>query len=64
MLINRLIYLSEPSYNKYTYKPLGNSDGYGLKFGRIYLLNSSVGIETSFNYQHNEGRRFKQINCF
>ena len=54
----------EPSYNKYTYKPLGNSDGYGLKFGHVYFLNSSVGIETSFNYQHNESDQLQTNKLF
>lgn len=45
----------EPSYYKYTYKPLGMIDAYGVKFGHVYFLNSSVGIETSINYVKTNG---------
>lgn len=53
----------EPSYYRYTYKPLGNSDGFGLKFGHVFFLNSSVGIETSLNYQFRENNEL-QTNSF
>lgn len=54
----------EPSYFRYTYKPLGNNQGYGLKFGHAYFLNSSVGIETSLNYQFSESNQQKTNSLF
>lgn len=45
----------EPSYYKYTYKPLGMADGYALKLGHVFFLNSSVGFETSLSYQKING---------
>jgi hypothetical protein len=44
----------EPSYYTYTYKPLGNANGFGLKVGHVYFLNSSVGVESSLNYQYRD----------
>lgn len=54
----------EPSYFKYTYKPLGNVDGYGLKLGHVYFLNSSIGFETSINYQKRNGINFDTDEMF
>ena len=54
----------EPSYYKFTYKPLGNFDGYGLKFGNVYFLNSCVGIKTSLNYQHTESVQLQTNKLF
>jgi hypothetical protein len=49
----------EPSYYRYTYRPLGNNEGYGLSIGYVYFLNSSVGIESMINYQN---RKSNQLN--
>lgn len=55
----------EPSYFRYSYKPLGNpSQGFGFKFGHAYFLNSSVGIETSLNYQYKESDQLKTNTLF
>lgn len=50
----------EPSYYRYTYKPLGNNEGYGLSVGYVYFLNSSVGIESTINYQNRKNNQLEE----
>ena len=40
----------EPSYNQFISKGLGNGNGFSLKTGFSYFLNSSVAIETILKY--------------
>lgn len=55
----------EPSYYRFSYKSIGEaSQGYGLKFGHVYFLNSSVGFETSLNYQYRESDQNKTNSMF
>lgn len=60
-LINAFI---EPSYYKFLSKPLGNSNGYGLKSGMIVFFNSSVGFETSISYNKNSSKNTDATNVF
>lgn len=54
----------EPSYYYYMNKSLGNANGYGLKSGFVVFLNSSVGIEPTLNYLHNESDKFIKNDFF
>ncbi|WP_417237025.1 hypothetical protein [Bizionia paragorgiae] len=49
----------EPSYYQFISNSLGNSNGFGLKTGFIFFLNSSVGVETVIKYSKYTNNQFK-----
>jgi hypothetical protein len=49
----------EPSYYVYSNNNLSDANGYGLKSGFVFFLNSSVGIEPTLSYVHSENEKFK-----
>ena len=54
----------EASYYKYAYKLFGNATGYGIKIGHVYFLNSSVGFESTLNYQFRESNQTEKAAIF
>ena len=49
----------EPSYYIYSNNNLSDANGYGLKSGFVFFLNSSVGIEPTISYVHSENEKFQ-----
>lgn len=49
----------EPSYYLYSNNNASYANGYGLKSGFVFFLNSSVGIEPTLSYIHTENEKSK-----
>ncbi|KGO96252.1 hypothetical protein Q767_08355 [Flavobacterium enshiense DK69] len=54
----------EPSYNHFISENLGNSNGFGLKTGLAFFLNSSVAFETVLKYSKNNSENYINNNIY
>ena len=54
----------EPSYSRFMNKSLGNSNGFGVKTGFVYFLNSSVAFESIIKYSKNYSEQNNRNNIY